>query len=169
VTRDNDAGAPLRGVVIGVGNRYRSDDAAGLAVLAALREAHPPGVRLIEESGEGAALMEAWNLPELAARNAPVYIVDAVASGGIPGSIHTFDAAAHPVPSRFFHYSTHAFGVAEAIEVARSLGQLPPRLIVYGIEGGNFAAGEQLSPPVAQSVSVVAARILAEIDPADGG
>jgi hypothetical protein len=36
-------------------------------------------------------------------------------------------------------------GVAEAIELARALGALSRSLVVYGIEGKNFAAGVGLS------------------------
>ena len=47
-------------VVIGVGNEYRSDDGAGIAVARRLRMLFPTGVTVLEESGEGAALIEAW-------------------------------------------------------------------------------------------------------------
>jgi hydrogenase maturation protease len=53
--------------------------------------------------------------------------------------------------------------VAEAIELARTIGELPPSLIVYGIEGLDFSAGTSLSPEVAASVPGVVSSILAEI------
>ena len=67
------------------------------------------------------------------------------------------------VPAGFFHYSTHAFSVAEAVELARSLDQLPPRLIVYGIEGENFAAGMGLTSSVEQAVEAVTEQVAAEV------
>lgn len=144
-------------VVIGVGNEYRNDDGAGIAVVRRLRALFPAGVTIVEESGEGAALIQAWQ------GAAWVMLVDAVRSGASPGTIHPLDARAASVPSRFFHYSTHAFSVAEAIELARSLEQLPPQLVVYGIEGANFAAGLELSPAVEQAVEVVAERLAKEV------
>ena len=48
--------------------------------------------------------------------------------------------------------STHALGVAEAIELGRALGRLPRRLLVFGIEGGSFDAGAGLSPEVERAV-----------------
>src|SRR5271165_7198320 len=113
-------------VVIGVGNEYRSDDGAGIAVARRLRERFPTGVTILEENGEGAALIDAW---QGATR---VMLVDAVRSGAPPGTIHRLDAQAAPLPAGFFHYSTHAFSVAEAVELARSLGQLPSHVTVYG-------------------------------------
>ena len=139
-------------VIIGVGNEYRSDDGAGIAVARRLRARSPSGVTILEESGEGAALIQAWQGATW------VMLVDAVRSGAPPGTIHCLDARAAAVPTGFFHYSSHAFSVAEAVELARSLDQLPLHLFVYGIEGSNFAAGVSLSPAVEQAVEAVVER-----------
>src|SRR5215207_5591238 len=56
--------------------------------------------------------------------------------------------------------STHAFGVADAIELARTLGRLPARLEIYTIEGADFTAGAGLSPPVAAAVNALTRRIV---------
>src|SRR5664280_218501 len=144
-------------VIIGVGNEYRSDDGAGIAVARRLRALFPTGVTILEESGEGTALMEAWR------GAAWVMLVDAVRSGASPGTIHRLDARAAPLPMGFFHYSTHAFSVAEAVELARSLDQLPAHLVVYGIEGANFAAGVDLSPVVEQAVEAVVERAAEDV------
>jgi len=136
-------------VIIGVGNEYRGDDGAGIAVARRLRERFLGRVTVLEESGEGAALIDSWRGADW------VMLIDAVRSGAQPGTIHRLDARAAPVPTGFFHYSTHAFSVAEAIELARSLNQLPPHLIVYGIEGDNFAAGPDLSPAVEKAVETM--------------
>lgn len=143
--------------VIGVGNPYRGDDGAGPSVAAALRQAAVPGLEVVEASGEGAALMEAWSGSER------VFLVDAVSSGGRPGCVHRIDAARDRVPQDFFKYSTHAFAVAEAVEMARVLGQLPRALIIYGIEGEDFSAGEDLTPAVASAVDEVTRRIAEEV------
>ncbi len=129
-------------LVLGLGNLCRGDDGAGRVVAQRLRELALPEVEVREESGEGTALMEAW-------KNAgTVFLIDAALSGAAPGTIHRLDANEMPVPSRFFHYSTHAFSVAEAVELARALGRLPLRLILYGLEGQDFSAGEKLSPEI---------------------
>lgn len=146
-----------RVLVFGLGNKFRGDDAVGRVVAQCLREAAWPDVAVREESGEGAALMEAWKDADA------VILVDAVQSGAAPGTIHRLDATGTPVPSRFFHYSTHAFSVAEAVELGRALNQLPPRLILYGIEGRDFTAGEKLSPEVAAAVDELLARVRHEI------
>jgi hydrogenase maturation protease len=136
-------------LVIGVGNEYRGDDAVGLLVARRVRDLGLDNVKAIEESGEGAHLIEAWKDAEA------VVIVDAVSSASAPGSVHRFDATAQEIPSKFFCHSSHAFSVAEAIELARTMRQLPSRLIVIGVEGQSFEAGAGLSPEVKQAVEEV--------------
>jgi hydrogenase maturation protease len=90
-------------------------------------------------------------------------LVDATSSGKPPGHIHCFDARHDPIPSEFFHYSTHAFSLAEAVELARVLDQLPPTLLVFGIEGKSFASGQGLTEEVRRAADDVILRIEAEL------
>ena len=122
----------MNALIIGLGNDYRSDRWGWGGVARKLGAESLDEVRILEETGEGAALMEAWGGADF------VILVDAVHSGGEPGTIYRIDAHAEEIPRSFFHYSTHAFSVAEAIELARALGQLPRRLVIYGIEGKNL-------------------------------
>jgi hydrogenase maturation protease len=131
--------------LIGIGNRFRSDDAAGLEVVRRLRLAHPPGVRLIEQEGEPVSLIESWSSVDEA------LVVDSVSAGSAPGTLHRFDVTDAPLPAQVFP-STHAMGLPEAVELARELGRLPKRLVVYGIEGQSWEAGEGLSEPVQKTV-----------------
>jgi hydrogenase maturation protease len=143
-------------VVLGVGNLYRSDDGVGLTIARQVQEAALPGVQVREESGEGAALIEAWKGADI------VILCDAVRSGADPGTIHRLEAHREPIPAGFFRYSTHAFSVAEAVEMARTLGQLPAHMVLYGVEGADFTAGVGLSPPVAHAAQEVVREVLAE-------
>ena len=144
-------------LVIGVGNAYRSDDGAGIVAVRKLTAQRLPGVQVMEMNGEGTSLVEAW-------KDAPsVLFVDAVSSGAVPGTIHRFEAQAGPLPKGLEHRSSHSFGVAEAVEVARALGRLPPRLVIYGIEGSIFNPGQGLSPEVERAVGEVVGRLVSEI------
>ena len=69
-----------------------------------------------------------------------------------------------PLPPELQRSSTHLLGVAEAVELARALGRLPARTVVYGIEGASFDTGAALSPEAAAAVEVVAAAIRREVD-----
>jgi hydrogenase maturation protease len=142
--------------VIGIGNAWQGDDAAGLAAARLLRERAPAGVTVLELEGEPVSLVDALADAEAA------FIVDAVRSGSEPGTVHRIDASGEPVPATLSAASTHTLGVGEAIELARALGRLPRRVVLYGIEAQSLAAGEELTPAVARAVDEVAKQVLAE-------
>lgn len=144
-------------LIVGVGNRMRRDDGVGPAIADRLRDAAPPGWRIVEHNGDGAALMERWK------DGAAALIADATRSGAVPGTIVRIAANQEKVPANLFHYSTHAFGVAEAVETARALGRLPGRIVVFGIEGADFSIGEGLSPEVNAAIDRVVTLIRSEI------
>jgi hydrogenase maturation protease len=143
--------------VIGCGNADRGDDAAGLLVAQRLRTL---GVEAREQSGEASALLETW---KAVPAGRPVIVVDAMVTGSPPGSIVLWDAHAAPLRGRSLRCSTHGFGVVEAIELARALGQLPQKLLIYGIEGAMFEAGAEPSPEVLRAVDELAERIAREV------
>ena len=138
-------------LVIGLGNSWRGDDGAGPAVARGLLDTVRARVRVYE--GEPVGLIEEWTGADA------VVVVDAVSSGAPAGTIHRLDPRSEPIPAALSQGSTHAFGLAETIELARTLGRLPPRLTVYGIEGERFTAGEELSPAVARAVEEVRSEL----------
>ena len=144
-------------LVIGIGNAYRSDDAAGLMAVRRIKQQAAEFCSAVEHSGEGAALMELWKDAD------SVIVIDAVQSGAAPGTVSRFDASLRPLPASTFRSSTHAFSLLQAIELSRALQQLPCPLIVYGIEAQNFEAGTCLSPAVEVGVQTVVERVLQEI------
>ena len=139
--------------MVGLGNSYRRDDGAGLAVAARIRAARLPGVAVAELEGEPVALIDAWAGARL------VYLADAVSGGGEPGTVYRYDAAPGLPPEPLRHRGTHTFSLADVVELSRALHRLPPRLIVYGIEG----AGTGLSPRVEQAVGTVVKRLVSEL------
>ena len=143
-------------LVIGIGNPARGDDAAGLVVARRIREAAPGDVTVTELAGDQLALLDAWT----GARE--VYLIDAVCSGGTPGTVYRFDAA-EPLTARFWHRGTHTFSLADVIELGRALSRLPGRLSGYGIEGGTFEPGAPLSAEVEAAVQAVTAALLREL------
>jgi hydrogenase maturation protease len=152
-----DASTGRGAVVIGVGNELRGDDAAGLVVARRLRERAATQAVVLACEADPAGLLEAWQGAALA------IIVDTVVSGAQPGTVQRFDVSSVPLPGRLVGSSTHALGVAEAIELARALRRLPRRTIVYGIEGRSFVTGAALHPSVERAVDETLRRVVAEL------
>ena len=117
----------------------------------------PPDVELLEREGEPTALIDAWEGATV------VWLVDAVSSGAEPGTLHRLDASEHELPTDLFRRSTHHVGVAEAVELARVLGRLPERTVVFGIEGGSFEIGDELTPAVAAAIELTADAVRTEV------
>jgi hydrogenase maturation protease len=136
-------------LIIGIGNEYRRDDAAGLVVARALQAKKLPGVAIVEIEDACVDLLERWGGADT------VILIDAVCSGAPPGVLHTIDAHVAPVPADLFTCSTHGFGVAAAVELARALDRLPPRLVLFGIEGKEFGVGRGLSAEVASVLPAI--------------
>ena len=143
-------------VVIGVGNRWRRDDAAGLAVVDALRERVDDSVVLIESDGEPTRLLEAFGL-------APrVVMVDAVLTGGEPGLVYRFTDEQLP-GGMGIGQSSHLVQLYETIALGKLLDKLPNGLVLIGIEAIDFDNGEGMTPAVASGVIAATETILNEI------
>lgn len=148
-------------VVIGIDNSFRRDDGVGAEVASTVRALVPPTVSVLTLDGESARLVDAWSGADVA------IVVDAVRSGRVPGDIRRLDIDALPgVETRA---GTHGFGLAEAVELARVLDRLPGRLVLWGVEGADFAEGCGLTPAVARAVPLAARRIAREVEEVLGG
>jgi hydrogenase maturation protease len=145
-----------RTVVIGVGNAYRGDDGAGREVAKRVQERVRDELEVVVCELEPTRLIDAWHGAEAA------LVVDAVSSGAEPGTVHRFDATAEAIPSRDFRSSTHALGIGETIELARAIGKLPPRIVVFGVEGEAFGSGTELSGPAQEGVERAVELVLEE-------
>jgi hydrogenase maturation protease len=148
-----------RALVIGIGNDLRQDDGVGLVVARRLKACAIDGVEILEHDGEATSLLEAWECFQRIA------VVDAMWSGAAAGTILRMDAHGPGIARGVWH-SSHSPGLAEAISLARTLGRLPPALVVYGIEGQAFGYGRGLSPAVENAACDAVRQLVVELNPA---
>jgi hydrogenase maturation protease len=144
-------------LLIGIGNSFRSDDRAGLEVARRIKPSANNHLEVLEMAGNPLSLLDLWNGYD------QVLLTDAISSKSTPGTFQIIDAVQQKIPSGLFNTSSHNLGVAEAVEMARSLRQLPKQLWIYGIEGENFEHGNTLSPRVNQAIDEVVKEILSRI------
>ena len=129
-------------LVVGFGNVFRKDDGAGHQVIERL--ASPDAI---------AARDGAVEIVDQLAEHDEVVLVDAVTSGAAAGTIHRFrDGQVFP---RSWGGSSHSMGLVEVVELARTLGTLPERVSVIGIEVDDTGEGLGLSMPVEAAVATV--------------
>jgi hydrogenase maturation protease len=143
-------------VVVGIGNPDRGDDAVGGFVASLLQSSVMPDIPVTLLNGEGAGIVAALEGVDEA------WLVDAARSGASPGTIHRIDCVTDKIPP-CGSVSSHDFGLAEAIELARALGTLPPQCVLYAIEAADFTLGVPLSPDVVAAAHTVAERIRQEL------
>jgi hydrogenase maturation protease len=142
-------------LVIGVGNEFRGDDAAGIVVARRLCER---GLPIVEHQEDMAALVERWKGAD------SLILIDAVAPGRTPGAIYRLDASAAPLDRELFNTSTHAFSLADAVELSRALGTLPRQVVVFGIEAGNVATGPGISAEIEAALPELMKEVIALLE-----
>lgn len=144
--------------VIGIGQSFRGDDAAGLEAVRRWRE------QFNETASRPEVQVEVCELPGLGLLDLfegadSVLLVDAVQSGAAVGTIHQIGPgklAAFAADST----SAHGWGVAETLELARQLGlPLPSSIHLIGIEAGQMEIGAGLSAEVEAALPEVCQAI----------
>lgn len=143
-------------LVIGLGNPDRGDDGAGILVARRLAE---QGIPATQHRGGTLDLIEIWQKADYAV------VVDAVLSGATPGTVHVWDGHIAKLRNDVFCSSTHALGLADAIDLARVLDRLPKKLMIYGIEAAHFVAGTPPSSQVLAGVERAVEHIASQAPP----
>ena len=144
-------------MVIGVGNEFRRDDGAGLAVVARLRDRVPPG------GGTGAHRRRAHpadrGLDQGGARRRGRRRPRPSAPPRPGAPVRAGSALAGETRTA----SSHGFGLDDAIRLALALDRMPRRLIVHAIEAADLSQGTGLTPLVAAAMDEVASAVLTDI------
>jgi len=152
-------------IVIGIGNPDRGDDTVGVQVarqVARQVAAERLDVLTLEFDDPSEAL-DAWEPEDT------VVVADAIRSGGEPGDIHVVDVLEQKLPAgNWSAGGTHALGLAAVVELARSLDLLPKRLVVVGIEAGQFDHGAPMSEAVQAALPTATDAVFTAIDDKEG-
>jgi len=146
--------AALRSAAVCLGSPFRGDDAVGPLVAERLREA---GADVLECADEPTRLLDEW------ADLDTLVVVDAVVKGAPAGTLHRVETEREPLPRDLGLASTHAVGVADALELGRALERAPRRVVVLGVEGASFGMGDEITPEVAAVLDDVVEAALAEL------
>lgn len=147
--------APIR--VIGVGSPL-GDDALAWQVVQKAQQEKAWGDKIEFHALEGGQRL----LDILDGRGALV-MVDALAPPVPPGTIHRLEWP-NPRLKALRPGTTHHLSPAEALELADTLGLLPPRVVIWAIAGEAFDPQAGLSSAVAAAVPELVRGVVAELD-----
>jgi hydrogenase maturation protease len=157
-----------RTVVVGVGNEFRRDDGAGPEVIARLRALQPGDASLSDvilalSDGEPGRMIDLWEGARLAV------VIDAVRDTAMPPGHRyqlTADAVADAADSAA---SSHSIGFTDTVELARVLGRLPEKLMVFAVVGRDFGFGTELTAEVAAAVAELVEQVREIVSGPPGG
>lgn len=145
--------------ILGIGSPFGDDRfgweaAEALRHSAAMHAVTPGRIEILSLDRPGAMLPVHWRESDI------VILLDAVRSGAAAGTRHCLEA--RDLPGTGILCSSHGFGIAPAIELARVLGSMPARLILRGMEADSSWTGFTLSPAVAAALPAFVADIAQE-------
>jgi hydrogenase maturation protease len=151
-------------LVAGIGNMFFGDDGFGPEVARALAADHLPGVKVEDYGIRGLHLAY-----ELTSGYDRAFLIDAVARGGMPGTLYriepdTGNVAAAP--------DAHRMDVENVLAFLRLIGGEAPPITLIGCEPSSIEENIGLSQPVRDMVAPAAEyvrRLLAETLAADRG
>lgn len=145
-------------LVLGIGNLIMTDDGVGVRVVQHLRERYrfPENVTVLDGGTLGLDL-----LPYLEGVKR-LLVVDAVATGGPPGTLVRLTGEEIAVAFRT-KLSPHQTGLQDLLLVAELQGFAPEEMILLGVQPGEIGMGIGLTPPVAAQVEDLVAGVLEEL------
>jgi hydrogenase maturation protease len=146
-------------VIIGLGNTLMRDEGIGVAVAARLQRCTdlPAQLEVVDLGSGGMGVLH-----EIRGRRKAV-IVDCAYMNSPPATMRRFtldEVRSAKVQTRL---SLHEGDLLQTLELARHLGDLPPDVMIYGIEPESVAFGEGLSDALARRLDDYAASIRQEI------
>jgi hydrogenase maturation protease len=160
-------------LVVGCGNPLAGDDSAGVEIVGRLEKRSSPADRdqFRTVRSAGVELLETFSAAGV------VLFIDAVSSGappcdpepaaggstsrgptggGPPGTLHLVPLPAGNIEPRSLRsLSSHGWGLAETLDLARTLGRHVPKLMLLGVEVGEVSPGAVRSPAVEQAITLL--------------
>jgi hydrogenase maturation protease len=145
-------------LILGLGNPLRGDDGIGPRVIKELnRRGLPEGVAALDAGTGGLDLLhvlEGWE---------QVILIDTAGIGQGPGQFIRFA----PGEARFVGtsdtLSLHNAGLAEALALAKAIGQPLPEMVIFGVQPEKISWGEGLSPAVEAALPALVDAVLEEL------
>ena len=144
----------MKTLVVGVGNLLRCDDGVGIHVVDRLNEV-APHIDTLDVALGSIEILEAMKGRDR------VFIVDAIQTGGEPGTIYRVNLSKGEEPPRVTH--SHGVDLLTTLRLGESLfpGQMPKEMILLAVEVEDvMTLSESCTSKVQASVEKVVEMIL---------
>ncbi|MFW5965169.1 MAG: hydrogenase maturation protease [Halodesulfurarchaeum sp.] len=158
IAQSDDEAAEM--AIVAVGNQIMGDDGVGAAIIEAL-EAGAVGERLDVTLANGGTT--AFFALEAMSGCDRAIVVDAIATGAEPGTVQTYRYVDGAFREDIPEMTMHDFSFAEALRAGREAYEIPPDVLIYGVEPKRVEMSMELSEPVAAAVPTVVSLIEDEL------
>ena len=148
----------VRITVVGVGNLLLKDEGIGTHTTHALQRIDMPhNVRIIDGGTSP-------DLPYYLENVDKLIIIDAVKTGGQPGTIYRFHPYDMDIESEGI-ISLHELGLEQSLKMMRLTGNEPKETVIIGIEPKEIDWGTEPSAELQQKIPEIINAVLNEISP----
>ncbi len=126
-------------LIIGIGNEFRCDDAAGILIARKLKNDFQ-NFDIIEKT------VIDLNFLDLFKTSNTVILLDALKNENKePGTLEVFVFNDNLVLNDLPYFSSHSISLNEILQLGKQLNCIPEKLIIIGINSINFQIGTELS------------------------
>lgn len=149
--------APIKTLVLGLGNLVHSDDGLGIHAIQALQRDPriPAQVVLMDGGTQGLAL-----LPHISSFQRLI-VIDAIDVGEAPGTLVRLEGEAlKNLPGKA---SVHQLGFADLLVALELLGEAPEEMVLLGIQPLSTEWSAELTPQVAAALDQVPDLVLDQL------
>ncbi|RLG71272.1 MAG: hydrogenase maturation protease [Methanobacteriota archaeon] len=145
-------------VILGFGNLLMGDEGIGIHIINLLREKNLPNH--VEIVDGGTAATKIFHFLEGVTK---LVVVDAIRTGGKPGTIHRKQIKNVSTLRPSWGFSQHQLGVGEAMLMTKLEGKLPENIVLVGVEPKDVSPGTRLSREVAMAIPKVLEFVMEEV------
>ena len=146
-------------LVMGVGSILMTDEGVGIRAIEELERRYrfPENVQLLDGGTSGIEL-----LSHISGRECLV-IIDAIRGGHPPGTVLRVEG--EDVPAKFMtRISPHQLGISDLLAAATLTGEVPKKLVLFGIEPKEIVMGIGLSDEVRASLGRLVEVVVQELE-----
>ena len=142
----------MKVLILGIGNPLRSDDGIGIHVVEALREENLREDVDIKEGLSGLDILGAI------AGYERIIMIDAIKSGGEPGTIYRLSVEDLHAQQTLHTFSTHDVDIPTMLKLGRDLypGKIPEDIVIIAVEAEDIETfSEKCTPKVEKAIQEV--------------
>lgn len=148
----------MSALVLGVGNVLLGDEGIGVRAVEELQRRYrfPEEVEVLDGGTSGIELLRFFdNIDHL-------LIIDAISAGHPPGSVLRVEG--EDVPATFeTRITPHQLGLSDLLAAAKLTDQMPPHLVLFGVEPKSLESGVGFTQEVEGAIEKLTGHVVEEL------